>query len=364
MKDLLKLQLANYAALYQAMEKNPNSKSTSIQRMPELEASVFEAAGKAWKSYSQSPEGKQELAEAENMDLDELRAYVATLPDKPVFLKLIAWIRSLDLPECSFSIGLSVEAEAVIGFSGTIGVAVGIGNSKGVQAAEFLAISAEIGLEVGLMAGVQFGLWDRSPENLEGNRWGIEIDLGFEAEMSAGVYLDDDGFSGLAVTLGVGVEDGIAIVDCYIYILGGQGDGPYLQPVVQPRKSNFLIIESLTCVHPSNDGAGNENEVRFVFQSDDDSTRYHYPTYNYFSMKEGDTWQCGRSVWFDSSVSVTVYDDDGVTSDDDVVGTFSISLPQLSLGKSVTFNSTKDYSSGMDEVAYTISVKLVAAGAS
>ncbi|WP_423736020.1 hypothetical protein [Chitinophaga caseinilytica] len=357
MKEELKIQLANYAGLNQSMKNPPAPKPPSIQKMPDLEGKVFQEAAKAWASYSSSPEGKQELAAAENMDLQELRAYVASLPDKPVFAKLISWIRSLDLPESSFTIGLSFEAEAVIGISGTIGVAVGVGNSNGMQAAEFLAMSVEVGLQVGIMVGVQFGLWDRSPENLEGNRWGFEIDLGFEAEMSAGVYMDDDGFSGLAVTIGIGVEDGIAIVDCYIYILGGQGADPYLKPVVQPRKNNLLIIESLKCVHPSNDGGGNENEVYFIFQADGD-TKYPYPTYDYFSMKEGDTWQCGRSVWFNSSVAVTVYDEDG-TSGNDVVGTFSIGLP-LELGKSVTFKSTKDYSSGLDKVEYTINVKLVA----
>lgn len=360
MKDLLKLQLANYAGLYQSMEKKTAPKSPSIQQMPELEASVFKAAGKAWEDYSQSPMGKQELAAAENMDLEELRVYVSSLPDKPVFAKLIHWIRSLDLPECSFTIGLSIEVEAIIGFSGTIGVAVGVGNSKGMQSAEFLAVTGEMGFGFGAMVGVQFGLWDRSPENLEGNRWGMEIDLGFEAEMSAGIYLDDEGISGLAITVGIGVEDGIAAVDCYIYILNGQGVDPYLKPVVQPRKSKLLIIESLKCVHPSNDGAGDENEVKFVFKADQDDTWYPYPTYSYFSMKEGDTWWCGRSVWFNSVVSVTVYDDDGMSSGDDVVGTFRIESEQLQLGQSRTFESTTDYSSGMDKVEYTISVKLVA----
>lgn len=362
MKEELKIQLANYAGLYQSMQHTTAPRPPAIRQMPKLEGKVFLEAEKAWRRYSSSPEGKKELAAAENMNLQELRAYVASLPDKPVFVQLIQWIRSLDLPESSFTIGLSFEAELVIGFTGTIGVAVGVGNSKGVQSAEFLSLAVEAGLEVGVMAGVQFGLWDRSPAELEGNRWGVEIDLGFEAELSAGLYMDDDGFSGLAVTIGIGVEDGVAIVDCYIYILGDQGVDPYLQPVVQPRKSNFLIIESLKCVHPSNDGGGDENEIYFIFQADG-GTSYHYPTYDYFSMKEGETWQCGRSVWCNDSVLVTVYDEDG-TSGNDVVGTFSIIPSQLPLGTSVTFKSTKDFSSGFDKVEYTIQVKLVAKGIS
>ncbi|MBO9153494.1 hypothetical protein ACFOTA_14835 [Chitinophaga sp. GCM10012297] len=358
MKEALKIQLANYAGLYRSMQSPSAPKPPSKPASMEKEKEVFEEAAKAWASYSNSPEGKKELAAVEHMDLQEVRSYVASLPDKPVFVKLISWIRSLDLPESSFTIGLSFEAELVIGFSGTIGVAIGVGNSKGMQTAEFLALSLEEGLEIGVMGGVQFGLWNSTPADLEGYRWGTEIDLGFEAEMSAGIYYTSDGISGIAVTLGIGVEDGIAEVECYIFILGDQGADPYIKPVVQPRKNNFLIIESLKCVHPSNDGAGDENEIYFIFQADGD-TQYPYPTYDYFSMKEGETWQCGRSVWFNSSVAVTVYDEDG-SSDNDVVGTFSISLSQLSPGKSVTFKSTKDYSSRTDAVEYTINVKLVA----
>lgn len=357
MKEELKIQIANYAGLYKSMDAPEKPKPPS-KPVSENEKKVFEEAIKAWNSYSNSPEGKKELAAVETMDLPELRAYVASLPDKPALAKLISWIRSLDLPESSFTIGLNFEVELILGFSGTIGVAVGIGNSKGLQSSEFLSLALEEGVDAGAMAGVQFGLWNSAPADLGGYSWGTEVDLGFEAEVSAGIYYTREGICGVAVTIGAGVEEGIEEVECYTFILGDQGSDPYIKPVVQPRKNNFLIIESLTCVHPSNDGGGDENEVYFIFQADGDK-KYPYPTYDYFSMKEKQTWDCGRSVWFDSSVAVTVYDEDG-TSDDDIVGTFSINLSQLSLGQSVTFNSTKNYSSGLDDVEYTIKVKLVA----
>lgn len=358
MNDTLKIQLANYVGAYRSMASPAPVERPSNPILTENEMRVFKEAEKAWATYSSSREGKKELAAVENMDLPELQAYVAGLPDKPVFSKLIKWIRSLDLPDSSFSIGLYVEAELVIGFSGTIGVAVGVGNSAGVQSCEFVSVSLEVGLQAGALAGVQFGLWNQVPADLEGNATGVELDLGIEFEASGAFYFNNSGLRGATLTLGVGVEDGIAVVECYTFILGDQGADPYIKPVVQPRKSNFLIIESLKCVHPSNDGAGDENEIYFIFQADGD-TAYPYPTYDYFSMKQGDTWQCGRSVWFSSSVAVTVYDEDG-TSGNDVVGTFSISLSQLKLGTSVTFKSTKDYSSGLDDVEYTINVKLIA----
>ncbi|MET6998242.1 hypothetical protein [Chitinophaga defluvii] len=364
MNEKLKIQLANYVAAYKSMDNaiEEHPEPVTKRALMETEKKVFEEAEKVWASYSNSPEGKKELAAVENMDLPAVRAYVAGLVDKPVFVKLISWLKSLDLPASSFSIGLGFEAELIIGFSATIGIAVGVGNAKGVQSAEFLTVSLEVGVQAGAMVGVQFGLWTNAPADLGGKLTGTEIDLGIELEASAALYYTlKEGIKGATLMIGIGLEEGIAEVECYTFILGDQGVDPYLKPVVQPRKNNFLIIESLKCVHPSNDGAGNENEIYFIFQPDpaDGGTAYPYPTYDYFSMKEGDTWQCGRSVWFNSNVAVTVYDED-YPSDDDVVGTFSISLSQLKLGQTVTFKSTKDYSSGLDKVEYTINVKLIA----
>lgn len=358
MKGLLKIQLANYVADFTSMPPTPAAPVPEKPVLTDNQKQVFIESEKAWKAYSESPEGKKELAEVENMDLPTLRAYVASLPDKPIFIKLISWIRSLDLPDSSFTIGITVEAELIIGFSGTIGIATGIGESKGLEAAEFLTVAVDVGLQAGAMIGVQFGLWNEAPADLGGSLQGVEIDLGAEVEFSAGFYFNTSGRRGIAITLGAGIEDGISIVEYYTYILGDQGVDPYLKPVVQPRKKNFLILESLKCVHPSNDGSGDENEVYFTFQADGD-TVYPYPTYSNFSMKEGESWACGRSVWFNSSVAVTVYDEDA-GNDDDVVGYFSIVLSQLKLNESVIFNSTKDYSSGLDNVEYTMKVRLIA----
>lgn len=363
MNDKLKIEIANYIAAYQSMAptgSTEHAEPVTKRVLTENEKKVFEEAEKAWASYSNSPEGKKELAAVEHMDLPAVRAYVASLLDKPIFAKLISWLKSLDLSSNSFSIGLSFEAELVIGFSATIGIAIGVGNSKGVQSAEFITVALEEGVQAGIMAGVQFGLWFNAPADIGGKLLGTQIDLGFEGEASGTLYyVRKEGIKGVTLTLGIGLEEGIAEIECYTFILGDQGVDPYIKPVVQPRKNNFLIIESLKCVHPSNDGAGDENEIYFVFQADGD-TVYPYPTYDYFSMKEGDTWQCGRSVWFNSSVAVTVYDEDTPPSDNDVVGYFSITLSQLKLGQTVTFHSTKDYSSGLDNVEYTINVKLIA----
>lgn len=53
-----------------------------------------------------------------------------------------------------------------------------MGNSKGVQGAEFLSVALEEGVQAGAMTGVQFGLWRSAPADLGGYSWGFEVDQG------------------------------------------------------------------------------------------------------------------------------------------------------------------------------------------
>lgn len=355
----LSIQLANYANLYKSMPTLPAPPKPELPALSETEKEILIEAERAWKAYSHSEQGKKELAAVSGMDIVSARQYVCSLLDKPEFARLRQLLDKLDFPEACFSIGINFEIQAFLGFSATLGVAVGVGQSKGAQAAEFVSISLIEGAEIGVMVGVEFGIWRCIPTDLAGPAWGIQAGFGLEVEGTIAIFSTKSlKLAGATLTIGGGAELGISLVESYTFILDSQGDDPYIKPVVQPRKNNFLIIESLKCEHPSNDGGGDENEVYFIFQADGD-TRYPYPTYDYFSMKEGDSWACGRSVWFNNSVAVTIYDEDG-TSDDDIVGTFSLSLSNLSLGQTVTIKSDKDYSSTFDKVAYTIKVKLVA----
>jgi hypothetical protein len=361
MNEKLKIQLANYVGLYQSMETPEPVMAPSKPALGANEKKVFEEAARAWENYRQSPEGKRDLAAAEKMDLPALLAYVPTILDHPAFKKLLELLQSLDLPASSFSMGLNFEAELVIGFSATIGVAIGVGDSKGVQSAEFLTVSLIGGVEAGIMVGVEFGLWSRVPADLGGRMTGTEVAVGFEVEGSVAIFYTLKELIGAILTIGIGVEEGVAEVECYTFILGSQGEDAYIKPVYQPKRNNLLIIDKLTCVHPANDGGGDENEIYFTFRPDGgENTTYPYPTYDYFSMKEGDTWACGRSIWFNERVDVFVFDEDTPGNDDDEVGSFAISLSNLQLNQSVTFRSVKDYSSGMDKVEYTIQVRLIA----
>ena len=330
---------------------------------PDFKPALKEAV-KAWEQYIQTAEGKNMVASFETKDLNELRASLPEISEHPIIRKLIDWIRDQDFLAASFSIGLKMEAQLLLGVTGVIGLAVGVGTANGKESAEFLTMGLNEGIEAGVMVGVQFGLWTVSPGNLGGFSWYIEIDLGFEVEVSEGTYFTKDSFLAETISVGVGFEDGASEMECYTFILGDQGDNgrePYLKPVIQKPKSNFLIIENVKCLHPSNDGGGNENEIYFIFQADKDSggKKYHFPPYDYFSIKEGEIWNTGRSIWFNDYVDITIYDEDG-TSEDDIVGTFRIDKSQLTLGQSKTFHSTKDYSSMTDSVEYTVQARWVA----
>lgn len=331
-----------------------------ITSNPDLKP-ILNEAKKAWEQYAQTAEGKKMVESFSTKDLHEIRASLPEIIDHPIIKKLIDWLREKDFLAASFSIGLKLEAEALIGFTGIIGLAVGIGTANGKESVEYLTVALAEGIELGVMLGVQIGVWVVSPGELGGFSLCTEVDLGFDVELSEGTYYKVKEFLGETITVGVGVEDGISEMECYTFILGDQGDNPrdpYIKPVIQKPKKNFLIIEKVKCVHPSNDGAGNENEVYFIFKPDG-GKEYHFPTYDYFSMKEGETWDTGRSVWFDDYIDITIYDEDG-TSENDIVGTFHIPLSQLSVGQSKVFQSTKDYSSLMDNIEYTVQVRLIA----
>ncbi len=359
MNDTLNTQIANYAGAYQSMPPQNASQPATLPALSDQEQQVFNEAQSAWETFSNSEKGKADLQAISSMDVPEAKQAVAEILNSSAFAKLIQLLNSLDLPASSFSFGITMELELIIGIEAVIGVAIGIGDSKGVSSSEFLTVGLTEGIDEGALIGVQFGLWKNAPSDLGGYSWSSELDLGLGAEAEVGIsYTASGGILGATLTIGGGEEDGADEEESYTFILGNQGGDGYLKPVYQPRKNNFLIITSMKCDSTQSDGAGNANEVYFTFQADGD-TLYHYPTYDYFSMQSGDTWNCGRSVWFNNTVQVNVYDEDD-TSGDDSIGNFTINLSDLTLGQTKTFNSTIDYSTTFDTVKYTINVKLVA----
>jgi len=359
MNNTINTQIANYAGAYQSMTPPAVESPKQLPTLTDTEKQVFTEAQSAWETYSNSTAGKAQLQAISAMDIPDAKVAVADILDSSAFAKLIQLLNTLDLPASSFSFGITMELELILGFEAVLGVAVGIGDSKNVASSEFLTLGLTEGIDEGALVGVQFGLWKNAPADLGGYSLSTEIDLGLGAEVEvAASYTASGGILGATLTIGGGEEDGADEEESYTFILGNQeGDG-YLKPAYQPRKNNFLIITSMTCENTQSDGVGNANEVYFTFQADGD-TLYHYPTYDYFSMQDNDVWNCGRSVWFNNTVEINAYDEDD-TSGDDQIAKYVINLSDLTLNQTKTFSSTVDYSSGLDDVEYTIKVKLVA----
>lgn len=368
MNTQLKSQIAPYASIYQSKKLPVNKKKQVKSELSSQEKEILKEAETAWLKYEKTDKAQVELATVPNIDIPTIQQKVQDILSSSKFVKLKQLIDSLDIPTSSFTFGFNVQVEFIIGFTATIGMAIGIGESKGVASSEFLTIGLTEGIDEGGLAGVQFGIWKNAPADLGGYAWSTEADAGFLAEAGVAVsYTATGGVLGASITVGGGEEDGVDEEESYTFILGsqeGDGDG-YLRTAYQPRKSNLLLIKSVYCSDASNDDVGSDtDEVYFTFQADGGS-KYYYPNYDRYSMQKGDTWDCGRSVWFDNYVTVKIYDEDNniIASGDEHLGNFTINLSDLTgltAGQTKTFNSTTDFSSWDDTIGYSIKVELLA----
>lgn len=369
MNKQLAIDLSPYAEVTQGFKSSQNKSKKSEYVLSSQQNEIFAEATSAWQKYMASPEGQLLEEYVSQSDLLKIKEEVSKILNSDVFTFLKALLDKTGLDAGSFSIGLNIEVELIIGIAATIGVAIGVGDNKGLASSEFLTVAVDEGIDEGALAGVQFGLWTNAPSDLGGYAWATEVEGGFGVDGTVKVVYngdDKEDILGVTVEVAVGEEDGIDEQETYTFILGsqsGSGDG-FLKPAYQPRKSNFLIIQSITCINTQSDGIGNANEVYFNFKADNEGKNYYYPTYDYMSMQGGDVWNCGRSVWFNSSVQVNLFDSDSLGNDSDPIGNFTISLSQLSLNTLKTFGSTINYSKGLDDVEYTIQVILVATNVS
>ncbi|MCA9045680.1 MAG: hypothetical protein KDA69_15240 [Planctomycetaceae bacterium] len=355
MKTARPLPYDGYVERFHELKAERGPVATNTGPAPELSDSmrqVFSAATTAWNRWANSPKGAQELQAMRHANPVDARLAMQDLVSGETFQEVRQLLQSLDLPFNSFSVGINFEVELILAFSGTPGGAIGIGDSQVVSASAFLSLGLDEGVEAGALAGVQFGLWKASPEDLGG--WSIGGELIVDDELGGAIgaswNLSGSELQGVWLTLGVGVDDGGEMQESYTFILGGFVG--FLRPVYQPRKTHFLILTQLYCENPSTDGG--HNEVYFTFQADSD-TMYYYPTYDYFAMAEGDTWYCGRSVMFDESIAITLWDED--TGGDTNLGSCSISYSQLTAGQEVKFTISSSH--GLDERVYYLYAKLI-----
>lgn len=342
--------------------KKPNPNTLTA---PEQE--IMREAGKAIKTWQSSPEGKAKLASMQNMSLYEINNELAALLQNPVFQKTMQLIQDhpklaaalQSFPIHSVSIGIKFEAEIIVGVSGCIGYAVDPTDLTGVSAS-FLSLALDAGVEGGAFGGIQFGIWEVTPDNMNGLAFGAEATLGVDVGLSIGISTGTSSHTlGATVSAIAGEDVGVEFDVSYTFLLTEADLG--LKPAYQFPADHFLILDKLTCENTKDVG---KDEVFFKFIIDGDKS-YTYPSWDYRSMgtdKDNNEWYVGRSVWFNNKVEVVLYDSEDGGGDDvmkpsDSDHSFKFTLDDFKNNKKIS--KTMDYTSRLNEVKYKLSAVLV-----
>ncbi len=332
------------------------------------EQEIMKEAGKAMKTWLQSAEGKSKMAAMQNMSLVQVNTELGALLQHPVFAKTMQLIQDhpklvsalKSFPIHSVSIGVTFEVEIILGISGSIGYAVDPTDLLGVSSS-FLSLSLKEGVEAGAFGGLQFGIWEPSPDDMGGYSRGVEAT--FDPEiigLSVGVYKGRGADTwGATATAVAGEDAGIELQESYTFLLT-EADLD-LKPAYQLPASHFLILDKLTCENTKDTG---KDEVFFKFIIDGNKT-YTYPSWDYRSMGTDDDnneWIVGRSVWFNSKVEVVLYDGEPAGKSDVMKESgkdHSFKFDYTDFGSNPKISKTMDYKSGLDEVKYKLSAILI-----
>lgn len=367
MNNSIKSAIQPYAEYIQKQGRYTGPKPNG-NKLTAPEQEIMKEAGKAMKTWLQSSEGKTKIAAVENMSLAEANTVLAGLLEHPLFAKTMQLVKDhpklvsalKSFPIHSVSIGFTFEAEVILGFSGSLGYAVDPTDLTGVSSS-FLSLSLKEGAEAGAFGGLQFGIWEPTPDDLAGLSFGVEVT--FDPEIigaSAGVCRGTSANSwGATVTAVAGEDAGIEFQEAYTFLLTEADLG--LKPVYQFPASHFLLLDTLVCENTKETG---KDEVFFKFTIDDNKT-YTYPSWDYRSMGTDDDnnkWYVGRSVWFNNKVEIVLYDAEDVGGSDqmkpdDKDHSFKFTMDDFKSNKNIV--KTMDYKDGLDEVKYKLSVRLL-----
>ena len=367
MNPSVQAAIAPYAEYIHKQEPHSGQKPSG-NKLTAPEQEIMKEAGKAIKTWLASPEGKTQLTAMQSMSLIEINSTLAALIQNPVFQKTMQLINDhpklaaalQSFPIHSVSVGVTFEAEIVLGISGSIGYAVNPTDLTGVSAS-FLSLSLKEGAEAGAFGGIQFGIWESSPDNMNGLSFGVEAT--FDPEiigLSIGISTGTSSHSWGATATGVAGEDaGIEFQEAYTFLLSEADLG--LKPVYQFPANHFLILDKLTCENTKDVG---KDEVYFRFVIDGDKS-YRFPSWDYRSMGTDDDtkdWYVGRSVWFNSKVEVTLYDSEDGGGDDVMKESgkdHSFKFDFTDFGKDKKITKTMDYTSKLNQVKYKLSAILI-----
>lgn len=251
-------------------------------------------------------------------DLGELQNALTAALQSPGFARFRELVdrHSLEQSDSTFdirSISLGLEASVAFGLGaqGSFGVAVPPGQWENIQEyVAYITAALEVGVVEGAIGGIVLGLYNTQPTDMEGGSYGYAIELGFiddiEVEGSF-THIDMTGFLGIAITEAAGEEDGIDGLYSYTWVWGWDAPFAYQAPA-----TNFMFLNTIHCNKASENG---HDEVYFKFTPNGGPT-YRFPTQGQYSMTDGDSWNTNRSINFNNSVTIELFDEDDPSGDD------------------------------------------------
>ena len=314
----------------------------STQATPEISSQTKEVlaeASRAMKQWETSPEGQAKLRAMEGMTLVEIQQELIALLQSPIFAPTLELISKpsfpiLKHPIQSVSAALKVEVDFLVGFSGSIGVAIDPQQliqflkdprQGSLTYVTFLTGWINDGLDSSAITGIEIGVSGSAPNDISGFSKGFEgtIDIisdllenpeipGLTGQIYKG---SSEGSWGATVGLVWGAGMGLERARSYTFIL--TNSDLQLPPIYQPDADHMLIITQITCINANR----NPDGVYFYF-TPDGGTQYRYPTWDHRFMTDDDndpayyqTWYPGRSVKFNDSVTVALWDEQAADTD-------------------------------------------------
>ncbi|ROZ69014.1 hypothetical protein [Ramlibacter sp. WS9] len=282
----------------------------------DIEQRITQAAAKAIKDYNASPAGQALRAGLAGKSMDDIRPVAAQILNSLEFMpvrELVQQHARAQEQDRSFriqSISLGIEFSLfvlVAGVEGSVGIAVPPHDwTNPEEYVVYLTTGAMVGAGANEFGGLTLGLWNVQPTDMAGPAWGIQANLGDTVGLMVEASFSGSNFIGLSFSEG---EDGgisLEFVASDTWVWGW--DEPH---VFQPRQNNYMIVQSIVCNQPG-ENAG--DEIYFKFTPDSGNT-YRYPTQGRYSLKAGQSWDAGRSIYFDQSVLVELFDNDDGNDD-------------------------------------------------
>lgn len=359
MNDKYNIQATDYAGMFDEKGINREQKPNPVNySLPKNEKEVAELFQDTWNDYKATKAGSKNISNLKKSSIEDIQFGLKEIYQGPAFSKCIAKFSSMDLGSLK-SVSLGLSGSVALGVGVVIGAGCIFDIKDPLKVEGYVTGGGLFGIDADAELAEEAGFWNCEYDEYGGKSFGVILageDVGgFTVGLFASSLNILTSITGFSIGLAEGV--GLEISACVTYTI--QMDPlDSLRSVYQFPKSHFMILTKLVCNHTSPDGAGDEDEVYFTFRADND-IEYYFPKTNYFSMKDSgdfDTWDCGRSVWFNNSVEIIVYDQDD-TSGDDVIGKGTINLSDLpSNGTEVSFDLLDKVD---DESSYTMYAKLV-----